>query len=243
VDVVDAVARACGPAAGEVPSVVGGIRLGCATTPPAIDGDFTEWSRLTVTSASAEVAPTQRLESEGFASDWQAQWDREALYVHAAVVDPSIRPVEKARPSAFWMGDSISFELGPDARDLSPTASLRNGRDQHVMIGLTEDGAIAAINPTSRATFVTGRLVPAITVAASRTPVGYEVEARIPWAALGFDEAPSRGTVLAGNFNASDAAESRTWTFRRMVSSNPKRTAANQQRPGTWQALVLADTA
>ncbi len=237
----DVIARACGPA-GEAPAVAGGIRIGCATSAPTVDGDVAEWASVPVTQVRAQVAPSQRAQSAGFTSEWQAQWDREALYLHAAVVDPAIRPVEVSRPSAFWMGDSVSFELGPDARDIGPTASLRSGRDQHVMIGLTTDGAVAAINPTSRATFVAGKLAPTITVAAARTGDGYEVEARIPWAALGLAEAPSRGTVLAGNFNVSDAAAARTWAFGRMVSSNPERTAENQQRPGTWQALVLADT-
>lgn len=71
---------------------------------------------------------------------------------------------------------------------------------------------------------------------------GYELEASIPWSALALAQAPQRGTVVAMNLNVSDAvAPPNRWALRTMISSNPRRTAGNQNVPATWQRVLLAD--
>lgn len=235
----DAVALACGPAPAARPAVTGtDLAVGCATATPVIDGDLGDWDHVPIVVVDSQVAPVGG-DPGAFVALWQLQWDREALYVSVAVNDTDVRAVDTSRPDQFWLGDSVSFEFGPDARELGDGDPLRSGRDRHVMIGRTDDGA-AAVNPTSRAGFAAGSLERRIKAAAGPLLVGYGVEARIPWAVLGV-EPPSRGDVFAGNVNVSDAATSRTWAFGRMISSNPRRTAANQPHPGTWQALVLTD--
>lgn len=231
----DALVLACGPAP-TTPIAQGQLPIGCATTRPEMDGDFAEWVDLPVIVVTNQVAPPS-LPPADFFSLWHAQWDREALYLHAGVTDPAVREVELATPSAFWQGDSISFEFGPDARDLSDSDPLRNGADRHVMIGVTADGAAAAVNIATGGQIRGAGLAPGVTAIAVRTAEGYEVEARVPWVVLGVDP-PSRGDIFAGNLNVSDAAASRDWAFGRMISSNPAR---DQPHPGTWQWIVLGD--
>ena len=237
---VDAIAAACGPAPA-APTAVGALSASCATTAPRVDGDFAEWWELPGVGVENQVFPVSPPPAD-FSSIWQAQWDREALYLHVEVTDPAITEVDLGQPSQFWRGDSISFEFGPDPRGLGAGDPVRNGLDRHVMIGVTADGAAAAVNVTARNTFQAGLLEPAMTTAAVRTADGYEIEARIPWVALGVGS-PSRGDVFAANLNVSDAAVSRSWELARLISSNPDRTGANQPHPGTWQWLVLEDTA
>jgi hypothetical protein len=233
-----ALERVCGPAA-TIPEVENSVRIGCALTTPVIDGQFDDWGSQSSSTVDTEVFPTTTT-AEGFSADWAGSWDREALYLHARVTDPSLRPVDESQPSQFFKGDSISFEFGPDPEGLSTDAGLRNGQDLHVMIGLTESGARAAINPAVKGVFTAGDFAPEITAAAARFDGGYEIEARVPWSALGVDT-PSRGAVFGANFNVSDAAFTNKWALGRMISSNPERTGANQPHPGTWQRLVLGD--
>jgi hypothetical protein len=233
-----ALERVCGPAA-TIPEVENSNRIGCALTTPVIDGQFDDWGSQSSSTVDTEVFPTTTT-AEGFSADWAGSWDRDALYLHARVTDPSLRPVDESQPSQFFKGDSISFEFGPDPEGLSTDAGLRNGQDLHVMIGLTESGARAAVNPAVKGVFTAGDFAPEITAAAARFDGGYEIEARVPWSALGVDT-PSRGAVFGANFNVSDAAFTNRWALGRMISSNPERTRANQPHPGTWQRLVLAD--
>lgn len=237
-----ALEKACGPAPAATPAIAATLPIRCATTTPRIDGDFDEWTDLASVAVVAQVAPTQADQARGLSAVWQGQWDLQAVYIHAQVTDMSLREVDEAQPGSFWKGDSISFEFGPDPRGLDADDPVRNGLDRHVMIGLTGSGAAAAINISGRNTFPAGRLAPSITTSVVRTNLGYELEARVPWSALGIAEAPRRGARYGANLNVSDAAESRTWSLARMISSNPDRTGANQPHPGTWQVLGLADT-
>jgi hypothetical protein len=231
-----ALAAACGPAP-DVPIAAGDLQAGCAITQPVIDGDFSEWQDVPAVVVTDVVASVGQPEGE-FSARWNAQWDTEALYIHAVVTDPVITPVDVAQPGQFWRGDSVSFEFGPDARDLDATDPVWDGQDRHVMIGITDDGATAAVNVARGGTFAAGGLEPRITAVAVRTDEGYEVEARVPWTVLGEDP-PFRGDAFSANLNVSDAAA--PTVFSRMISSNPDRTAANQARPATWQTLVLGD--
>ncbi len=234
-----ALERVCGPQA-TIPEVENSVSVGCALTTPVIDGTFDDWANQSSTTIDAEVFP-ETTTAEGFSADWAGSWDLDAIYLHARVTDPSLRFVDESLPSQFFKGDSISFEFGPDPEGLSTDAGLRSGRDLHVIIGLTQTGPRAVINPAAKGVFTAGDFAPEITAAGGpNTDGGYEVEARVPWSALGVDS-PSRGAVFGANFNVSDAAPTNKWALGRMISSNPERTGANQPHPATWQRLVLAD--
>lgn len=187
----DALAVACGPApTGPLP--VGGLPVGCAIVAPTIDGNFTEWADLPAIRAAEQVYPSASTAAFNpsqvplFSSSWNLLWDQEALFLHAVVTDPVFREVDPALPGQFYRGDGISFEFGPDARDLPPSERIRDGVDRHVMIGLGPDGAAASANLARGRVFSNSRPEPGITAAAVRTAEGYEVEVRAPWSALGW---------------------------------------------------------
>lgn len=206
----------------------------CVRTSPVVDGSADEWpAQPVVRSREPVVAPA---DGTPVAGTWRLAWDADALYVLAEVTDPELTPANRSVPSSFWKGDGVSFELGPDVRGVAGDAPLRDG-DVHLMIGVVEPGAgTAAANRPPR--FGPGDREDSVAVAVKPRDGGYVVEAAVPWAVLGVDE-PAAGTVLGMNVNVSDARPS-DGELRAMVSSNPFRSAANQQRPATWDLLVLA---
>ncbi|MEO6997955.1 MAG: CHAT domain-containing protein [Terracoccus sp.] len=231
----------CGLAERPASNTQASYTFGCATTEPTIDGHFDDWAGVGAGISIEKVVSGAR-PAQPFRATWQGQWSSDALFVHVRVTDASLRSVDAGRPDQWWSGDGVSFEFGPDNRGLSSTARPRTGQDVHLMVGLTASGAEAAANPAAGKTFPSGGRRTDVTAARAVTPTGYELEARIPWSAIGLTEAPERGTVVATNLNVSDASPTGGGGLRTMISSNPKRTGPNQLLPATWQRLVLGDT-
>lgn len=240
------VASACGPAPAAASSAATTFVAGCATTTPAIDGDFADWDGVPSHSIPHVIAQQGTPQRE-FGGDWQVVWDSSALYLRVHVVDPDVRSVNLATPAAWFNGDGFSFEFGPDARSLAPAATTRRGQDVHVMVGLSRDAptsGVASINPAGRGTFTTGTRHPEITVGRADNLTGYDLEARVPWSSLQLKKAPARGTVFSMNVNLSDATSSpAAWRLRTMKSTNAARTAETQGFPHGWQTITLADEA
>ena len=240
------VTSACGPAPAAANAPVTTFVAGCATTTPAIDGDFADWDGVPTAPIPHVIAQVGTPQPE-FGGDWQVVWDSGALYLRVHVVDPDIRSVNLATPGAWFNGDGFSFEFGPDARSLDPKATTRRGQDVHVMVGLSRDAptsGVASINPAGRGTFTTGTRHPEITVGRADTLTGYDLEARVPWSALQLRKAPVRGSVFSMNVNLSDATSApATWRLRTMKSTNAARTADTQGFPHGWQTITLADAA
>ncbi|CAN7435361.1 CHAT domain-containing protein [Terrabacter sp. LjRoot27] len=240
------VTSACGPAPAAASSAATTFVAGCATTTPAVDGDFADWDGVPSHSIPHVIAQQGTPQRE-FGGDWQVVWDSTALYLRVHVVDPDVRSVNLATPGAWFNGDGFSFEFGPDARSLDPAATTRRGQDVHVMVGLSRDAptsGVASINPAGRGTFTTGTRHPEITVGRADTLTGYDLEARVPWSSLQLKKAPVRGSVFSMNVNLSDATSApAAWKLRTMKSTNAARTAETQGFPHGWQTITLADEA
>ncbi|WP_076259010.1 CHAT domain-containing protein [Intrasporangium flavum] len=243
------VAAACGSSS--VDPGASDVTIGCAPVAPVVDGSFDDWRSVTTHVVDAPVPDFARVPVNGLSATWQALWDKDALFLHAVVTDPTHTGVAAGQPSQWWRGDAVSFEVGPDPRKLSAAAPLRKGKDFHVILALLDDGdrgAAAAVNvvgtsPKGQVVFATGSRRPGIAVVARPTDTGYELEARVPWSEIGRSVPPARGEVLGFNVNLSDARGSGTdWALRTMLSSNPSRSGANQNHPGTWQTLALGDS-
>lgn len=241
------VSAACGSSAAKPGTT--DLIIGCAPIAPTVDGSFDDWRSVPEHDIDAAVfgAANRR---PGLTGTWQGLWDGEALYLHAVVADPVVTPAEGVAPQ-WWNGDAVSFEIGPDARTLGRTAALRKGQDFHVILavrGGTDRRAAADVNTVGlsskgRPVFATGAEQPKISVVARLGDGGYELEARVPWSAIGRTVAPQRGDVLAMNVNISDAKGSGAdWTLRTMLSSNPQRTGPNQNLPARWQSVALGDS-
>ncbi len=243
------VAAACGTSSADPGAT--DFTIGCAPVAPDVDGSFDDWRSVTTRDIDTPVPDFARVPVNGLSATWQALWDQDALFLHAVVTDPKRTAVVAGQPSQWWRGDAVSFEVGPDPRALSPSAPLRKGKDFHVVLGLLDDGdrgAAAAVNVVGRSSkgqevFPTGSRRPKIAVVARLTDTGYELEARVPWSEIGRSVPPARGEVLGFNVNVSDARGSGAdWVLRTMLSSNPSRSGANQNHPGTWQTLALGDS-
>ncbi|GAB3884180.1 CHAT domain-containing protein [Terrabacter terrigena] len=241
------VSAACGSSAA-TPGTTD-LVIGCAPIAPTVDGSFDDWRSVPEHDVDAAVFGAANRRA-GLTGTWQALWDGEALYLHAVVTDPVVTTAEGAA-AQWWNGDAVSFEIGPDARALSRTAALRKGQDFHVILALrdgTDRRAAADVNtvgpsPKGKPVFATGAERPEISVVARLRDGGYELEARVPWSAVGRTVAPQRGDVLAMNVDVSDAKGSGAdWTLRTMLSSNPQRTGPNQPLPARWQSVTLGDS-
>ncbi|MDV3222078.1 CHAT domain-containing protein [Intrasporangium sp.] len=234
---LDLVVTACGPSAA-IPNADAQLMVGCTTAAPVIDGSFDEWDGVEPVPIDAVIYPKSGANPNGVHGQARLLWDRSALYVEVDVVDPVVDTVDEGQPDQYWRGDSISFEIGPDARNLGPRAGVRNGRDRHVIIGIVPgDAARGAINTAAGGDFPAGGGAPEIDAALSRTSDGYRIEARVPWTILGM-ASPTRGDVLAGQVNISDARLG-PWEQQAMISSNAERVL--QRRPGIWQPIILGD--
>ena len=243
------VAAACGTSS--VDPGATDVTIGCAPVAPVVDGSFDDWRSVTTREIDTPVPDFARVPVNGLSATWQALWDKDALFLHAVVTDPTHTGVVAGQPTQWWRGDAVSFEVGPDPRALSASAPLRKGEDFHVVLALLDDGdrgAAAAVNVVGtsargQVVFPTGSRRPKIAVVARPTDTGYELEARVPWSEIGRSVPPARGEVLGFNVNVSDARGSGAdWVLRTMLSSNPSRSGANQNHPGTWQTLALGDS-
>ena len=242
------VTSVCGPPAPSAAAPAGTTTFvaGCATTTPSIDGDFGDWEGVPMLPISHVVAQ-RGTPQRGFGGDWQVVWDTSALYLRVHVDDADLRGVDVAEPGAYFNGDGFSFELGPDARRLAPTARTRRGQDVDVMVGLSSEAptsGVASINPAGRGTFIAGTRHPEITVGRADAVSGYDLEVRVPWSSLQLATPPVRGSVFSMNVNISDATSApAAWALRTMKSTNPARTADTQGFPRGWQTITLSDTA
>ncbi|MDN5794979.1 MAG: CHAT domain-containing protein [Intrasporangium sp.] len=227
----------------ENPTIENSVAATPVRTPPIIDGAFADWASTPAIAIDNVVAQTSGSDGSPAVGTWRTAWDASALYVQATVGDGDLAVVDRKQPSAYWQGDGISFEFGPDTRSLDASAGLRAGKDIHVMIGLGSRGGLPSTNParvdqTGQVSFLAGNAERRIATAAGLTRDGYAIEARIPWTVLHVTTPPQPGTVFGFNANISDANRTGS-NLGSMVSSNPDRSGRNQPHPGTWQRLVL----
>ena len=203
-----------------------------------IDGNDSDWPSSAKTYTSSHLV--DGTVNQGVQGKWRLAWDRNNLYVHVSVFDPDPAFHVPSRLSQMFAVNSVSFELGSDPSNLPKGSPLR-ADDLHVMIGPVSATSMGVVvNPAGRSSsggvvFVAGARVQAA-AAETHTNGGYTIEAAIPWSSLG-RSTPAAGTTFGANLNVSDADES--GRYRAMVSNNPDRTAANQNRPRTWYLLTL----
>jgi len=226
------------------PPVTGGQVLApFRAEPPRIDGNGADWAGATVTESTSQVFPAG-VNNSKVSARWRLAWTNDALYAFVEVVDPVFTQVHGERPSQLWKGDSAHFEFGPDPRDLNAGARLRS-KDVHLMLGrFNSQFAIAAANRARGGVFQAGGPESSVKVASVLTRGGYTLEAAVPWRVLNVDS-PRQGAIFGVNLNVSDAVSSgnRVGELAAMLSSNARRTAANQGRPAQWQLLELTGSA
>jgi Carbohydrate family 9 binding domain-like len=196
-----------------------------------LKGNKNDWT----SSATMVSAVTVSGHDTGITASWQMMWDNTNLYLRATVHDPQIVQPFVANPGQLFRGDSVSFELGPNAATLSNGAPLRSG-DAHYLFGPRPGGGlITAVNHAQGGSFVDGRADSRIKTFEQPLSAGYLVEIAVPWTVIGI--APKPGRALASNLNVSDG--SANGVLRDMKSTNARRFSKNQSHPGTWEKLEL----
>lgn len=205
--------------------------------PPVIDGVAADWADRPPSVSDHVIAPDGA--TSAVSARWWLSWDDQALYLFASVTDPVITQTHAGEPSQIYRGDSVSFELGPSADQVS--IERLDDRDVHVLIGPTEDHRwVRAINVAGGTFLVTGPPWDSGQVVVVPTATGYDVEAAIPWATLHVAP-PVAGLVLAANLNVSDAVADgpHRGELAAMLSNNPERTTNAASKRNVWGTLLL----
>ena len=218
---------------------VGAEALASPVTVDGLDGDWAAGAprydtRTVIVPAGSRPTAT---------SSWRIGWDREALHLFVEVVDAEITQTHAAELSQLFKGDSVSFEIGRFV-DPAPTGALPPG-DLHVLFGPTPDGRVLrTANIARRADFVAGPAFTAGEAAVVVTSDGYDLEASIPWSALGLPE-PAAGDRFAMNLVLADAVREgdKVGQLHRMSTNNPGRTTNSVSRRFAWGVLEIRPAA
>ena len=156
-------------------------------SPPVIDGKGDDWPALSPVIADLLVVGN----TATVKGVWSLGWDPDNLYLLVDVVDPEPTRSNADRPSQLFKGDGVTVQFGaPDAP--VDGISLTPG-DVSLSLAPTTDGrAVAAITSASGSRFDVdaGRSVAGVTAAATSTPTGYTLEAKVPWSVIQQPDAP-----------------------------------------------------
>lgn len=205
-----------------------------AGTPPNIDGDISDWPELYGQIAYVIYKPENWSGSADLSATFAAAWDSNNLYLALNVTDDAHVQTEQGRD--LFKGDGVDLLL--DA-NLVVDADFPYPNFDDYQIGLSP-GALQANAPFAQAyrwyPLEQAASLPEVLVAARPTDGGYQLEAAIPWSALGVAIADNRifGFVIAVSDNdLTNTADQQT-----LLSSTPGRDLGN---PTTWDLLQLTD--
>jgi hypothetical protein len=219
------------PTAPELVRLVTGASATYFATPPTIDGQLGEW----MPPAFLINAPVYGIENWRGADDLSGTamfgWDEDYFYFAVHVTDDVY--VQNATDTHIYKGDSIEILFDADLEGDFFDNALS---DDDVQLGLSPG------NPTPGEKWSAYQWLPVssegvrpeIAMAASRTSIGYDVEAVIPWSMLGASPKPWAHFGFA--FTLSDNDKVDTVVQQSMVSNTPDRRLT---RPMTWGDLVL----
>ncbi len=202
-------------------------------TPPAIDGNLSEWGTLANTANQAVYLPGNWTGASDASATYSLGWDANKLYLAAYVKDDVF--VQTQSGSLLYLGDSL--ELIFDTQLGTDSGSTVQSSDDY-QLGISPGGLTTGNNPPPQSyRWYPGSLrgVPSgLSIASVKLSDGYAVEAAIPWSALGVT--PSGGNTFGFAFSVSDNDAVGTAQQQTLVSSIGTRKLTN---PTTWGVLLL----
>jgi len=203
-------------------------------SPPAIDGDLSEWADVP-TFASPHIV--QQAESWDGTMDvtalWRVAWDERNLYLAVAVADDV--HVQTREPKFAYLGDSLEVQFDTNIQaDYGPGVS--NDDYQYIISpGNFADRPAGVFRFRGNAE---GQMVDFIgsqtAVTAVQTADGYNIEAAIPWSDLNLQAA--EGMVIGVAFSINDLDTPGTAAQELMLSHVPGR---RWRDPSSWGSLEL----
>ncbi|MCC7349147.1 MAG: hypothetical protein IT446_01135 [Phycisphaerales bacterium] len=191
------------PAAGVSSSQTYGISQ-VADPPPAINGDIDRLGRLPGWieingSEHVSYGHTRWKGDSDLSGDVLLAWDLRFLYVAARVRDDVV--AQKRSGTAMWEGDHVMLIL-----DVPRQQGIRN-KSKVFQIGLSPGDLRTGTDPLAPEIFQWfphAGVIEGARIGAKKTPEGYNVEAAIPWKALGIEN-PQRGLAVGFDICLSDA--------------------------------------
>jgi hypothetical protein len=211
------------------------VEAGRFTTAQAIDGNLSDWPSLPYKVDRIVFGAANWSGPSDASGTFAVAWDEANLYLAARVVDDV--HVQTSTGTNIWRGDEIELQIDTNLASDFYTASLSADDFQ---IGLSP-GDFASNPATDYLWYPTtkaGRTSPATVIARVKTSSGYDLEARIPWSAMGVTPSESARYGFALSFSDNDLAGKAAQQS--MVSSVATRKLLN---PTTWGTLALLGTA
>ncbi|MGD8604015.1 MAG: sugar-binding protein [Anaerolineales bacterium] len=202
---------------------------------PTIDGNLDEWNGMTAYEANQTVPSggDNWTGSNDLSATFYVGWDANYLYVAVRRSDDVFVQISYGR--YMFRGDDVEIQI--DA-DLSGDFFSGVMSSDDYQIGLSP-GNFSTLDPEAYRwypTYLEGWIYTA-TVAAKQVGTGYDLEARIPWAALGIT--PSEGGTYGFALALSDNDQVGKSIWESMVASVGIRTLTD---PTTWGTLKLSPT-
>jgi hypothetical protein len=204
------------------------------TTPPTLDGDWSEWKDITTEYPATNVVFGQNnwTNQDDLAGSFHVGWDNNNLYIAVKVRDDKY--VQNATGENIFKGDSIEILLDTKLREDFYFSQLSADDFQ---LGLT--AGRPDVNGTREA-----YLWFPTTIAGSKTSVKiasraengiYRLEAAIPWSV--FEMTPAEGMHLGFALSVSDNDNPNENVQQSMVSNVAGRKLTD---PTTWGDLLLS---
>ena len=202
------------------------------TSPPSLDGNFSEWSSAKIYPAHAIVYGKDNWSGNpDLQGNFQVGWDASNLYLAVSVSDQLY--VQMASGGEMYKGDSIEILMDTNQQADFYVESLSPDDYQ---LGISPGNPAPSRSPEAflwfPSTISGGR---SVQIYASVTSDGYLIEAAIPWSTFGIQPQNGQhyGFALSVSDNDNDAAS----VQQSLASSLPSRRLTN---PTTWGDLYLS---
>jgi hypothetical protein len=203
------------------------------STPPTLDGIISEWQSTPTTIEANVFGAAQWSGIEDSYGHFHVGWDDQALYLAVVVIDDVFVQVSSGR--FMFRGDIVELQLDTNLQG-DYSATVLSADDYQLGLSPGNFGSIPS--GAYRWYPVSQQGIPAgVTLTAVRTEDGYNLEARLPWSALG-GLTPAAGNSFGFALSISDNDLAGTAVQQSMVSSVATRRLTN---PTTWGTLVLGE--
>jgi len=200
------------------------------TNPPSIDGSLDEWDTTAYTANHVVFGSSAWSGTNDLSATYYVGWDQTFLYVGVKVVDDKF--VQVAQGRSLFKGDEVEIQL--DTILDSDFSSTSLSADDY-QLGLSP-GDFGSHDPEAYRWYPSSKAgsVSNINVESRSTTSGYDLEARIPWSALGV--IPASGSHYGFALSVSDDDRSGEAAQESLLSSVSTRKLLN---PTTWGTLGL----
>ncbi len=200
---------------------------------PSLDGNFDEWAGTRYPVPYKVYDPGNTWTGpDDLSADFQMSWDDNFLYLAVQITDDV--HAQNAHGDAIFKGDDVDLQIDADlAGDFESDALNADDGQIGLSPGNLQNSSPESYIwlPSQRETANTG-----INIAAIKTPKGYNLEAAVPWNALGGRPAPEM--PVGFNVNISENDDVNNAVQQVMLSTSPNRIWGN---PQTWGTLILVD--